>query len=185
MDTGMDIGFEHAPVGLAVTRERIIEKCNARFCEMFGFQRDQLVGNSLAMLYPSRDEFQRIGEIGNESMRLSGRYDDERIMRRATGALFWCRVRGQTLTPDQPLAHSVWSMADLSDNRPMIGPGAGLTRRERQVAMFLTEGKTSKEIARALGISPRTVETHRAKMIHKFKARNSADLVARLAGMPV
>jgi PAS domain S-box-containing protein len=177
----MDAGFEHAPIGLAVARDRRIERCNARFCEMFGFARTELEGQSLSILYPSVDEFQRIGEIGSGVMRKTGRYDDERIMRRQDGGLFWCRVRGQTLTPEAPLAHSVWSFADLSESRPIIN----LTRRERQIAMLLTEGKTAKEIARDLGISHRTVETHRARMIQKLAAKNTADLVARLSGMPV
>ncbi|MFT4715353.1 MAG: PAS domain S-box-containing protein [Paracoccaceae bacterium] len=176
-----DLGFEHAPIGLAITRHRQIEGCNAMFCEMFGFSRDDLIGKSLAILYPSQDEFQRIGTLGTKAMMDGGRYDDERIMRRQSGGLFWCRVRGQSLTPDNPLAHSVWSWADLSENRPLTH----LSRRERQVAMLLTDGKTSKEIARDLEISPRTVETHRANMMGKLNARNGTDLVARLAGMPV
>jgi PAS domain S-box-containing protein len=173
-------GFEFAPIGLTVTRRRIIERCNARFCEMFGYGREALIGQSLALLYPSRDEFERIGEIGTGVMKGTGRYEDERIMRRKSGGLFWCRVRGQTLTPDDPLDHSVWSMADLSESRPIVQ----LTRRERQIAMLLTEGKTAKEIARDLGISHRTAEAHRARLIAKFEARNTPELVARLAGMP-
>ncbi|NOX72058.1 MAG: PAS and helix-turn-helix domain-containing protein [Alphaproteobacteria bacterium] len=175
------IGFEHAPIGLVVARNRRIERCNALFCEMFGYTRAELEGQSLAILYPSKDEFQRIGTLGTKAMLIDGRYDDERIMARKGGRLFWCRVRGQSLTPDDPLAHSVWSWADLSENRPLIR----LSRRERQVAMLLCEGKTSKEIARDLDISPRTVESHRANMIGKLGARNSTDLVVRLTGMPV
>jgi len=176
-----DLGFEFAPIGLAITRHRQIEECNALFSEMFGFARFELIGQSLAILYPSQDEFQRIGTRGTKAMLDGGRYDDERIMQRKDGSLFWCRVRGQSLTLNDPLAHSVWSWADLSENRPLIR----LSQRERQVAMLLTEGKTSKEIARDLEISPRTVETHRANMMSKLNARNSTDLVARLSGVPV
>lgn len=176
----MDLGFEFAPIGLAIARDRMIIRCNHRFTEMFGFDKTELEGNSLAILYPSEDEFHRIGEIGRNVMRETGRYNDERIMRRKDTRLFWCRVRGQTLTPKDPFAHTVWSWADMSESRPIVE----MTRRERQIAMLLTEGKTSKEIARDLEISHRTVESHRSRMIDKFGARNSADLVARLAGMP-
>jgi PAS domain S-box-containing protein len=175
------IGFEHAPVGLIVSRHRVIEVCNARFCEIFGYRREELQGSSLARLYPSTEEFQRIGIIGLERMRGSGRYVDERIMRRRNGALFWCRVRGQSLTPDDLFAHAVWSFVDLSETRPV----AALTRRERQAAMLLAEGRTSKEIARLLEISPRTAEAHRARLLDKLGARNSAELVARLSGLPL
>lgn len=176
-----ETGFEHAPIGLIVARDRTIERCNARFCEMFEHARETLEGTSLSRLYPTQEEFLRIGAIGLERMRESGRYVDERIMRRRSGALFWCRVRGQSLSAGDPFAHSVWSFADLSEVRPV----AALTRRERQVAMLLTEGGTSKDIARLLSISPRTVEAHRARLMRKFEARNSAELIARLSGAPI
>lgn len=52
-----------------------------------------------------------------------------------------------------------------------------LTGRERDVMALLTEGKHNREIAEALGISPRTVEVYRARMMEKLKARNLADLM--------
>ncbi len=54
---------------------------------------------------------------------------------------------------------------------------AGLTRREGEVLNQIAAGKSSKETARELGVSPRTVETHRARIMAKLKARNAADLV--------
>jgi DNA-binding CsgD family transcriptional regulator len=113
-------------------------------------------------------------------MRELGRYGDERIVRRKDGALFWCRVRGQSLDPAAPFARSVWSFADISESRPVTE----MTTRERQVAKMLAEGLTSKEIARGLGISPRTDEVHRARLIARFGARNGLELIARLAGLP-
>lgn len=174
------IAFDHAPVGLAVARNRVIERCNARFGTIFGYPPAELAGRSLSLFYPSAEEFERIGAIGLVEMRATGYYVDERIMRRRSGEMFWCRVRGQSLTPEDPFAHSVWSFADISDYRPIVR----LTKRERQVAMLLGEGRTSKEIARLLGLSPRTVETHRARLQQKLEVRNTAECVARLSGLP-
>ena len=181
METLDALAFEHAPVGLIYTEDRVIRRCNARFAEMFGYARADLEGQSLSKLYPSSEEFQSIGRIGRDKMRGLGRYADERIMRRKDGALFWCRVRGVALDPVAPFARSVWSFADISETRPV----AEMTGRERQVAKMLAEGLTSKEIARGLGISPRTVEVHRARLIEKFGARNGLELVAHLAGLPL
>src|SRR5205807_9319218 len=52
-----------------------------------------------------------------------------------------------------------------------------LTRREREVLVKLTSGASNKEAARELGIGPRTVEYHRARLMEKLGARNVADLV--------
>lgn len=54
-----------------------------------------------------------------------------------------------------------------------------LTRRETQVLAQIGAGKSTKEIAAQLGISPKTVEFHRANLLRKFEARSSAQLIAR------
>ena len=66
------------------------------------------------------------------------------------------------------------ALAKLLTN-PASGDKAGseahLTQRELKVLMLVAKGKTSKEIASELGISPRTVEVHRASITRKLKAR--------------
>lgn len=56
-----------------------------------------------------------------------------------------------------------------------------LTPRERVVLAQLVRGATSKEAARALNISPRTVEFHRANIMKKFGARNLVELVRKVS----
>jgi DNA-binding CsgD family transcriptional regulator len=57
-----------------------------------------------------------------------------------------------------------------------------LTPRERLTLAQIVRGASSKEAARTLGISPRTVEFHRANIMQKLSAKNSADLVRRVFG---
>jgi two-component system, NarL family, response regulator NreC len=52
-----------------------------------------------------------------------------------------------------------------------------LTGREREILQLLVEGKTNKEIATALNISPYTVETHRSHILQKLNLHNSVELV--------
>ena len=54
---------------------------------------------------------------------------------------------------------------------------AQLTPREREVLQLITNGQSNKEAGRELGISPRTVEVHRARVMEKLGARNTADLM--------
>lgn len=54
---------------------------------------------------------------------------------------------------------------------------AELSERQRQVMDLVAEGMANKEIAARLGISPRTVEIYRAKVMEKMGARNLAELV--------
>jgi FixJ family two-component response regulator len=68
-----------------------------------------------------------------------------------------------------------------TDNKALNGlefPGRKqLTKREGQVLARLVTGASSKEAAAQLGISPRTIEIHRAHIMGKLGAKNIADLV--------
>jgi two-component system response regulator FixJ len=63
---------------------------------------------------------------------------------------------------------------------------ARLSARERQVARQLVGGRTSKEIARSLGISRRTVEGHRLRVLEKMEVHSAVELLAQLSkvGLP-
>jgi DNA-binding NarL/FixJ family response regulator len=52
-----------------------------------------------------------------------------------------------------------------------------LTAREREIVQLLAEGKTNKEVAVALGVSIKTVDAHRANVMHKLRLHSVTDLV--------
>ena len=58
---------------------------------------------------------------------------------------------------------------------------AQLSDREREVLGLIVEGLTNKEIGRALGLSPRTVETHRANLFAKLQVESLAHLIRHYA----
>ena len=60
---------------------------------------------------------------------------------------------------------------------------AMLSGREREVLGLIVEGLTTKEIGRALALSPRTIETHRANLFAKLGAESLAQLIRRYAAL--
>jgi two-component system, LuxR family, response regulator FixJ len=60
---------------------------------------------------------------------------------------------------------------------------AQLSEREREVLGLIVAGLTNKEIGRALDLSPRTVETHRANLFAKLQAESLAQLIRRYAAL--
>ena len=60
---------------------------------------------------------------------------------------------------------------------------AQLSAREREELGLIVEGLTNKEIGRALELSPRTVETHRANLFAKLGAESLAQLIRRYAAL--
>ncbi len=176
--------FDLAPVGLVLSRQRLMIDCNRELLAMFRAEREQLIGRSFEILYPTADEFERTGLRIAAQLDAAGRYADERVMRRLAGAgsardgeLFWCHVSGRALDPAQPHAAGIWAFEDLSAKRALKYE---LTPREREIAALLIEGLTSKGVGRRLGISPRTVDVYRARLMRKTGAATTPELVKRL-----
>jgi DNA-binding NarL/FixJ family response regulator len=78
---------------------------------------------------------------------------------------------GKHLTPH--LASDV--LASLADGGT-AGVGT-LTPRQREVVSLIAEGRTMKEVAAALGLSPRTVETHKYQVMQTLGFQTTADLI--------
>ncbi len=78
----------------------------------------------------------------------------------------------------EALRQDVHVGASRGGRRPIEVRGfAQLTPREREVLQLITNGQSNKEAGRELGISPRTIEVHRARVMEKLGARNTADLM--------
>ena len=177
--------FELAPVGLVLSRERQMIDCNQELLAMFGATREQIIGHSFEILYPTADEFERTGRRIAAELDSAGRYADERVMKRLSGSpqgggageLFWCHVSGRALDVRSPHAAGIWVFEDLSSKRVLA---VELTPREREVAALLIQGLTSKLVGRRLEISPRTVDVYRARLMRKTGAATTTELVHKL-----
>ncbi|TDP74470.1 LuxR C-terminal-related transcriptional regulator [Roseateles toxinivorans] len=173
--------FEMAPIGLVLSRKRLIVDCNRQLVAMFGTVRERLIGQSFEVLYPSQAEFERTGErivASLDAVGSEGYYADDRVMRRVgSGQMFWCHVSGRALDPTDPHAEGIWSFEDLSAKRRLK---VELTAREREIAALLIEGQTSKLIGKRLAISPRTVDIYRARLMKKYAAATTPELVNKL-----
>ncbi len=175
------IAFDMAPVGLVLSKNRLMVDCNHAMLEMFRTTREALVGRSFEVLYPSTAEFERTGQRILAQLDGRGSYADERVMKRVGGArpgeLFWCHVAGRALDARQPHAAGIWSFEDLSSRRQLK---VDLTPREREIAALLIDGLTSKLIGKRLQISPRTVDVYRARLMKKYGAASTPELVHKL-----
>lgn len=79
-------------------------------------------------------------------------------------------------------AHEQARHDDVEQSGRDFSGGEKLTARERDVLRQITGGASNKEAGRSLGISPRTIEVHRARIMQKLNAKNAADLVRIVIG---
>ena len=75
------------------------------------------------------------------------------------------------------MASEVISSVILSERAPGVHPTDNLSDRELEILEHIGKGKEVKEIATALHLSPKTVETHRTHIKEKLKLRNARDVV--------
>ena len=176
-DAEKRFALDEMPVPMVYASYRIIRDCNVAFTELFGFTRDGIVGHSFAQLYPKLADFVRIGEIWKANLTSAQVYEDERIMRDVGGTRFWCRVSGRTRTPADPLAETVYCFQPLARAVRKAGH-VSLSDRQSQILSRVAQGKTSVDIATETGLSRRTVESHRARLMKAVGVRNTAELIA-------
>jgi two-component system, NarL family, response regulator NreC len=68
-----------------------------------------------------------------------------------------------------------------NDKEPKAEPTPYLTEREREVLKLIVQGKSTKEIATQLNISPKTVSVHRSNLMTKLNVHNTLDLLRYLS----
>ena len=173
------LAFRESPVAHVMVRYRRIIELNGALERMFGYRRSDLIGRSAQRLYPSITDFKRLGEVCETETRKTGAtyWEDERFMQTSDQEVFWARARGSTLSPEDPFALMIWTF-DRVEGRQY--QSVRLTPREREIAPLIGQGMTSRMIGERLGISTRTVETHRARLMKKFGVNNTAELVSQI-----
>lgn len=172
-----ELAFRESPSPQIITEHRCIRRCNRSFAALFGYSMEALTGELVLKLYPCQSDYYEIGRRCLNAMLDKTTYEDERFMQHRNGEIFWARARGITLTPLDPFAFMIWNFERIQ-HRPV--KTTSLTPREQEIAGYIANGLTCKETANLLGISHRTVEIHRARIMHKLDAKNTAELVSRI-----
>jgi PAS domain S-box-containing protein len=64
--------FRVAPVGIGVVINRIFSEVNDTLCAMIGYRRDELVGQSARMIYPTQEDYEYVGQVKYDQIRHRG-----------------------------------------------------------------------------------------------------------------
>ncbi len=62
-DARLDSIFRSAPTGIGLVVDRVIKEANQKLCEMTGYAREELLDRSARLLYPTEEEFDRVGRV--------------------------------------------------------------------------------------------------------------------------
>ena len=78
---------------------------------------------------------------------------------------------------ERALTEDVEKRGERASKAEILARMGQLTKREHQVMDMVTSGKSNKEIAAGLGVTAKTVEAHRARVMEKMRAESLAELV--------
>jgi two-component system response regulator NreC len=132
---------------------------------------NQRIGIIVLSMYMDESYIVRALDAGARGYLIKDNADDElenAIRSVAAGRPFFSKVIADTLLEDQVQAmrkHGVNETIRL------------LTEREREVLHLLAEGKSNKEAASVLNLSPYTIDTHRTNLMQKLGLHNTAEIV--------
>ena len=109
--------LDNATVGIAFVRNRIIQRCNRRFEEIFGYGQDELIGRTTRFMFESDEAFEAGGDAVYEAIWRGETQHLERSHVRKDGTRIWCSISGRAVQPGDPSQGSVWLWEDITQER--------------------------------------------------------------------
>ena len=103
-----DAVLQNALIGIIFVKDRNILRCNRRFEEIFGYERDELIGRSTRFMFTSDDEYHANGDPVYEMLWRGETQHMERAHVRKDGSRIWCSISGRAVQADDPSQGSVW-----------------------------------------------------------------------------
>lgn len=109
---------DNAFIGILFSRNRVIERCNRRAAEIFGFgSPDELAGQPGSTVYLDAAAYERAGRDVGPLLAAGQSYTGEWLMRRVDGGTVWCTVYARAVDPQHTDRGTVWIFDDISEAR--------------------------------------------------------------------
>uniref|UniRef100_A0A7C5EPD1 histidine kinase n=1 Tax=Desulfobacca acetoxidans TaxID=60893 RepID=A0A7C5EPD1_9BACT len=121
-----------APVGIGLVTDRVIREVNDRLCQLTGYTPEELQGHSARLLYPTQEEYERVGQEKYRQIRESGSGTVETRWRRKDGSLIEVLLSSTPLVPGDLSKGVVFTALDLTTRKQ-----AENTLKEREAFLNL------------------------------------------------
>jgi diguanylate cyclase (GGDEF)-like protein/PAS domain S-box-containing protein len=106
--------FDTATVGIVYSRNRVVQRCNRRLEELFGYAPGELIGRSTAVLFPDEPAFERFGAEAFAAIERGETYEAEVPHLRKDGTTILCRLSGRAIDPHELSQGLIWTIQDVT-----------------------------------------------------------------------
>lgn len=127
--------FLASPVGIGLTSDRILKRVNNRLCEMLGYGREELIGQSARILYPTDEDYEHVGREKYAQIAQKGTGTVETRWVRKDGTVLDILLRSSWMDPADPGAGVTFTALDITDRKQ----AEGQLRRSEARYRLLTE----------------------------------------------
>jgi len=107
--------FRAAPVGIGLVADRILRQVNERICDMLGYTRDELIGQSARILYPSDEDFEYVGREKYDQIREHGSGTVETRWQRKDGRIIDVLLSSTPLDPEDWSKGVTFTALDITE----------------------------------------------------------------------
>jgi PAS domain S-box-containing protein len=109
--------FRVAPTGIGVVKQRVLVDVNRRICEMTGYHADELIGRNALMLYPSRADYEFVGDEKYRQIAISGTGSVETRWQRKDGKIIDVLMASTPLDPNNLAKGVTFTALDITERK--------------------------------------------------------------------
>lgn len=109
--------LDNASLGITFTRNRKFLHCNTRFSEMFGWNSNELVGQTTDIVYPTPADFIEMSRIATPILSAGARLDVEVVLKKRDGATFWCRILAKAIDAADSSRGTIFIAEDITERK--------------------------------------------------------------------
>ena len=109
--------FRVAPTGIGVVKDRVMLEVNPQFCEMVGFSKEELIGKNARMLYPTQEEFEKVGKEKYRQIADSGTGIVETRLQKKDGSIINVLLASTPIDTDDHTKGVMFTVQDITKDR--------------------------------------------------------------------
>ncbi|HNR43633.1 MAG TPA: PAS domain S-box protein [Methanofastidiosum sp.] len=109
--------FAAAPIGIGLIKDREIQWCNPRMCQMTGYPYEELIKNDTKVFYEQEKEYNQIGRELDTGHKENKMVEIETRWKRKNGSVFDCHLRSSPLDPLNPENGHIITIMDITDRK--------------------------------------------------------------------
>lgn len=112
---GLEVLFHASPIGAGFSVDRVFREVNHRLCEMSGYAREELIGQSVRMLHPSGAAYEAVGRAAYPQLAEAGVARVDAQMRRKDGTVRDVALCMSLVEPGDPARGVIATVLDITD----------------------------------------------------------------------